>query len=111
MGDVQTKRLLRESMRGILSETVRTRWNKQGFRPPQETWFQGQLLSFAEDMFHSQSFRESGNWDASWWQNALGRLKGGESQLGWTIWQPLIGEAWKKFFVDRFSPLKGLSLV
>ena len=36
MGEIQTKRLLRESMRGILPEPIRTRWNKQGFNPPQD---------------------------------------------------------------------------
>jgi asparagine synthase (glutamine-hydrolysing) len=99
MGDAQTKRLLRESMRGILPEPVRTRWNKQGFRPPQESWFTGQLLTMAEDLLHSQSFVQSEYWDAPWWHRALQRLKRGESHLGWTIWQPFIGEAWKRHFV------------
>jgi asparagine synthase (glutamine-hydrolysing) len=101
MGEVQTKRLLRESMRGILPEVVRTRWSKQGFRPPQETWFQGPLLSMAEDLLHSRSFLESPYWDPPWWHRLLERLKSGESQLGWTLWQPFIGEAWKRHFLHR----------
>lgn len=101
MGEAQTKRLLRESMRGILPEDVRTRWNKQGFRPPQETWFQGPLLAMAEDLLHSQSFMENPYWDAPWWHRMLDRLKGGETQLGWTLWQPFIGEAWKRYFLGR----------
>jgi asparagine synthase (glutamine-hydrolysing) len=101
MGEVQTKRLLRESMRGILPEEVRTRWNKQGFRPPQESWFQGPLLALAEDLLHSRSFCESAYWDAPWWHRVLERLKRGETQLGWALWQPFIGEAWKRDFVGR----------
>jgi asparagine synthase (glutamine-hydrolysing) len=101
MGDVQTKRLLRESMRGILPEVVRTRWNKQGFRPPQQSWFQGPLLKVAEDLLHSKSFCESPYWDAPWWHKALARLKAGESALGWTLWQPFIFEAWKRHFLAR----------
>ena len=101
MGEAQTKRLLRESMRGILPEEVRTRWNKQGFRPPQESWFQGQLLVMAEDLLHSRAFIESPYWDAPWWHRVLERLKKGETQLGWTLWQPFIGEAWKRNFVGR----------
>lgn len=100
MGAAQTKRLLRESMRGILHEDVRTRWNKQGFRPPQETWFQGPLLVMAEDLLHSRSFCESPYWDAPWWHQALVRLKRGETHLGWTLWAPFIGEAWKREFVS-----------
>lgn len=103
MGEVQTKRLLRESVRGILPEEVRTRWNKQGFRPPQETWFQGPLLTMAEDLLHSQSFIGSDYWDAPWWHRVLARLKAGEMQLGWTLWQPFIGEAWKRVFVGRYG--------
>jgi asparagine synthase (glutamine-hydrolysing) len=99
MGDAQTKGLLRESMRGILPESVRARWNKQGFRPPQETWFRGRLLTIAEDLLHSRSFCESEYWDPPWWHQALERMKRGETQLGWTIWQPFIGEAWKRHFV------------
>jgi len=101
MGEVQTKRMLRESMRGILPEKVRTRWNKQGFRPPQDTWFQGPLLTITEDLLNSRSFRESDYWDARWWWRALERLRGGERHLGWAIWQPFIGEAWKRYFVGR----------
>ena len=103
MGEVQTKRLLRESMRGILPEVVRSRWNKQGFRPPQDTWFQGPLLAIAEDLLHSRSFLESPYWDAPWWHRVLERLKAGESQLGWILWQPFIGEAWKYGFVRRVN--------
>ena len=44
MGEIQTKRLLRESMRGILPEPIRTRWNKQGFNPPQDLWFQSKRM-------------------------------------------------------------------
>jgi asparagine synthase (glutamine-hydrolysing) len=101
MGEAQTKRLLREAMRGMLPEGIRTRWNKQGFRPPQETWFQGKLLTMAEDLLHSASFNQSNLWDAPWWHKALKRLRNGESQLGWVLWQPFIGEAWKRDFLAR----------
>lgn len=99
MGDTQTKRLLRESMRGVLPEAIRTRWGKQGFRPPQETWFRGGLLDMAEDLLHSTTFVQSEFWDVAWWHGVLRRLRRGESGLGWLLWQPFIGEAWKRHFV------------
>lgn len=108
MGEAQTKRLLRESMRGILPEAVRARWNKQGFRPPQDTWFQGPLLAMAEDLLHSRSFCEGAYWDAPWWHKALERMKRGESHLGWAIWQPFISEAWKREFINRIDGTKNL---
>jgi asparagine synthase (glutamine-hydrolysing) len=103
MGAVQTKRLLRESMRGVLPESVRTRWNKQGFRPPQETWFQGSLLGMAEDLLHSRSFCQSAYWDAPWWHHVLRRIKNSETQLGWVLWQPFISEAWKQNFLAQIA--------
>jgi asparagine synthase (glutamine-hydrolysing) len=103
MGDVQTKRLLRESMRGILPETIRTRWNKQGFRPPQENWFQGRLLELSADLLSSRSFRESPYWESAWWDRVMNRILKGEGHLGWSLWQPLMSELWKRDFVLRLK--------
>jgi asparagine synthase (glutamine-hydrolysing) len=101
MGEVQTKRLLRESMRGILPEAIRTRWNKQGFRPPQDLWFRSPaLLSLVRDTFHDQDFANSPYWIASWWQRALKRVEGGELGLGWTLWHPFMVEQWKRHVLE-----------
>jgi len=100
MGEAQTKRLLRESMAGILPDGIRARWNKQGFRPPQEAWFDGKLFTIAADLLHSTAFTQSAHWDAPWWDRALRRYRNGERQLAWVLWQPFIGEAWKRHFVD-----------
>jgi asparagine synthase (glutamine-hydrolysing) len=100
MGDVQTKRILRESMRGILPEAIRTRWNKQGFRPPQDLWFcSPELLTLVRETFSSRSFRDSDCWDAEWWLRALRRVESGELALGWTLWQPFIDEQWRRHFL------------
>ena len=100
MGEVQTKRLLRESMRGILPEGIRTRWNKQGFRPPQDMWFKSPaFLTLVRDTLHSESFVKSEFWLPSWWHKALDRVEHGELQLGWTIWQPFILEQWRQNFL------------
>ena len=97
MGEVQTKRLLRESMRGILPEGIRTRWNKQGFRPPQDLWFQSPaFLRLVHDTLGSRSFRESPYWISGWWQKALERVEQGQLGLGWTIWHPFILEQWRR---------------
>jgi asparagine synthase (glutamine-hydrolysing) len=102
MGDVQTKRLLRESMRGILPEGIRTRWNKRGFRPPQEQWFQSRaFLGLVRDTLESTSFRESPYWTQGWWRNSLGRLQQGQSGLAWVLWQPFVIEQWRQGFLKR----------
>ncbi|HYV98866.1 MAG TPA: asparagine synthase (glutamine-hydrolyzing) [Gemmatimonadaceae bacterium] len=101
MGEVQTKRLLRESLRGILPEGIRTRWNKQGFRPPQHLWFESpRLRALARETFSSSHFRSSAFWEPTWWTQALRRLEHGESALSGTLWSPLIIELWHRYFVE-----------
>lgn len=101
MGEVQTKRLLRESMKDILPESIRTRWNKRGFLPPQETWFKNGLLKQVENLFFDSEFERSAVWDARWWRPALKRMQDGEPRLAWTIWHPFITECWRKYFLER----------
>lgn len=104
MGEVQTKRLLRESMKGILPEGVRTRWNKQGFRPPQENWFRSApFLKVVRAVFESDRFRHSPYWLPEWWLAALRRLERGQVALNATLWAPLIIELWHEHFLE---PLK-----
>ncbi len=101
MGEIQTKRLLRESMRGILPEAIRTRWNKQGFRPPQEQWFASKpFMALVRDTLSSSSFRQSEVWIPGWWDRALDRVDNGELALGWTIWAPAMIEWWKAHFLE-----------
>jgi asparagine synthase (glutamine-hydrolysing) len=101
MGDAQTKRLLRSSMEGILPENIRTRWNKQGFLPPQEKWFADGLGKLAHDVIESEAFRQRGYWDVNWWRRVLKRLAAGEGHLAWPLWKPIITEAWQQHFVDQ----------
>lgn len=102
MGEVQTKRLLRESMKGILPEGIRTRWNKQGFRPPQDLWFQSStFMQLVTDTLGAPSFRNSSYWLPQWWGRGLDRIRKGDLSLGWGVWQPFILEQWRSHFLNR----------
>ncbi len=101
MGKAQTKRLLREAMKGVLPEPIRTRWNKQGFLPPQADWFRGGLLDLAEEIFNGVDFAQSPLWDAPWWRRAIARLRQGEDALAVQVWKPFIAELWAKYFIER----------
>lgn len=104
MGEIQTKRLLREAMRGILPEGVRTRWNKQGFRPPQELWFQSSaFLQLACDTFANVGFRQNAYWIPKWWDGALSRIQRGEGDLNPVLWQPLVIEWWREHFLKPLA--------
>ena len=101
MGDVQTKRLLRESIRGIVPDPIRERWSKQGFRPPQDAWMSDQMHDAVRDVMHSAEFANRGWWRVGWWQSALKRLRKGETHLAAPLWMPYITEMWMRHFVDR----------
>jgi len=102
MGDAQTKRLLRESLKGILPERIRTRWNKQGFRPPQDLWFASRpMIGLVRDTFSSTGFLNSTYWKPGWWRSALDRLEKGERALAWVVWQPFMIEMWREHFLSR----------
>jgi asparagine synthase (glutamine-hydrolysing) len=105
MGDAQTKRLLRESMRGILPEPIRTRWRKQGFLPPDAQWFGECLLDEAESLFASAEFDASPMWDAPWWRRAARRLRTGETSLARVLWKPFITESWRRRVLPRLASL------
>lgn len=103
MGNAETKRLLRGSMQGILPEQIRTRWNKQGFRPPQELWLSGGLKQLTRGTIESDAFRRRGYWNTKWWQSALTRFDTGQEHLAWTLWKAVIAEAWQTHFVERLK--------
>ena len=110
MGNAETKRLFRASMQGILPEKIRTRWNKQGFHPPQELWFSGALNQLARNTIESDVFRERGYWNTKWWQSVLSRFDEGQGHLAWVLWKPMISEAWQTYFVDRLKSEPRVSL-
>ncbi len=103
MGNAETKRLLRRAMAGILPEAITMRWNKQGFLPPQEIWFRGELLAAVKEAIHGRTFAERGWWNVAWWHATLARFERGESHLAWTLWKPFIAEAWMDRFVSPIS--------
>lgn len=103
MGEAQTKRLLREAMKGILPEKVRTRWNKQGFLPPQDLWFAQGLADEVERVIEGPAFAAAGCWNVAWWRSAVRRFRAGERHLGWVLWRPLMLESWRTHFLGRIA--------
>jgi asparagine synthase (glutamine-hydrolysing) len=108
MGDIRTKRLLRDAMEGVVPEVVARRWNKQGFLPPQDDWIDGRLGDTIGDLFASAAFANRGWWHVPWWRRALARFRAGERHLAQTLWKPFIAEAWLDHFV---GPVRGAEKV
>jgi asparagine synthase (glutamine-hydrolysing) len=103
MGNTETKHLLRAAMDGVLPDQINRRWNKQGFLPPQGGWFRGTLLHMLRDTLSSADFKARGYWNVSWWSKVLARFEAGEEHLAWTLWRPMIAEAWQQNFVKRIN--------
>ena len=57
------KRILRDAMKGMLPEFVRTRQLKTGFNAPMKSWFNNELREFILDEVSSNSFLASNIWN------------------------------------------------
>lgn len=58
-----TKRILRDSMKGIMPESIRNRKLKIGLGSPLKEWFNGALNQYLLDTVHSQSFLINEIWN------------------------------------------------
>lgn len=63
LGGGYTKRILRDSMKGILPETIRQRTLKIGLNAPMVEWFSGAMKECIQDEVHSDTFLQSSIWD------------------------------------------------
>jgi asparagine synthase (glutamine-hydrolysing) len=59
-----TKRILRDSMKGILTEKVRNRKSKIGLNAPWNEWMDGVLKEFLLDEVHSSRFLNTNLWNS-----------------------------------------------
>lgn len=64
LGGGYTKRILRDSMRGIMPEGILTRKLKVGMSSPMPKWFGNELKSFILDELNSDSFQKNDLWNA-----------------------------------------------
>ncbi len=108
MGGAETKRLLRGALTGLIPESIRTRWSKQGFLPPHADWLRGPLAPALRELIMSTEFADSGFWRARWWRRALDRFQRGDDALAMTLWRPFMAEAWRRHFVQRLSRMPRL---
>ena len=63
IGSGFTKRILRDALRGILPESIRTRTRKLGFPNLAEAWTSPRAHAFMREVVHSADFQQCGIWD------------------------------------------------
>ena len=96
-----TKYVLRESMKGILPEEVRSRAGKLGFPTPMDDWMrEPQVVRSIQNIFSSDSFRGRGYHDLSKVENLFQAHTDRKIDAGQTIWKIVNLELWSRIFID-----------
>jgi asparagine synthase (glutamine-hydrolysing) len=89
LGKGQSKRILRDAMRGRLPEVVRMRMDKIGFNAPLHEWLKGPLKDFFIDIVLSEAFQSHSAFDGKEVSRAvLKKLETGTLDWfgSWSLW-------------------------
>lgn len=99
--DGMTKHILRESMKGILPEKIRTRVDKIGFETPQDEWFCGKEWELIiGDILNSKSFRERDIINPKKAKDQYQKHLSGKIRISNEIWKWVNLELWFREFID-----------
>jgi asparagine synthase (glutamine-hydrolysing) len=93
----QEKHILREALRGVLPEEIRTR-RKNGLRAPYRQWWRGKLPEFATDALSARSLREKGYFQPAFVQKLLDRHRVGDGAYGYHLNAILTVQMWEDIF-------------
>ena len=95
----ETKRVLREGLRGVLPEKIRLRKDKRGFVTPGDAWLRRPLREFARETFASERFRDNGILDAARVQGTFEAFLAGKNRRGTDLWRYLSYAVWLETFI------------
>ena len=99
----QTKRIVREAMRGILPESV-LRKKKMGFNPPLPAWLNHELKPMIGDLLSRERIERRGIFKPSTVHRLLSDHFAGRRDHAIKIWGLLMLEVWYQMYID---PLPG----
>lgn len=91
VGGTYTKRIMRDALKGILPELVRTRRDKIGWNAPLHEWFLGPLRNEIESHISSHQFSQKV--EGAW--KKFKKIKNPNFNEGQNIWAILMPELWK----------------
>jgi len=95
------KRILRDSTKGLLPESIRTRRNKIGFTTPETEWFK-QLQDHFYTIFTSESFARRPYFNQGQVVGAFQQFMKGRSAVDTMVfWRILHVELWLRTFIDQ----------
>lgn len=96
----ETKWIMRQALKGVLPEKIRTRQDKIGFATPEEIWFKKDLAPQMRQVFASKKFGSRTFWDQSRVMNSFDRFLAGEPIMYQLFWRIYNLELWLRRFID-----------
>jgi asparagine synthase (glutamine-hydrolysing) len=97
-----TKYILRESMRGLLPESILKR-KKMGFPVPVGTWFRGRFRSVIDEYVLSDRTLARGLFDPGFIKNLVASHQSGAGNHAERLWSLVNLEIWLRQFIDGES--------
>jgi asparagine synthase (glutamine-hydrolysing) len=98
------KWILREAMKGILPEIVRTRKDKSGFIAPADVWFRTINKKQLQDLINSPSFKRRGIFNVPYIQKIFDEHLTAVKNHQMFLWQLINLELWFRRFFDAPHP-------
>lgn len=89
-----TKIVLRNAIRGVVPEEIRTRKDKLGFAPPEVSWLQGPLRPWITQIFASPQFKQREWTDSREVDKVWANFLAGRTGLHTSVWRWLSLEMW-----------------
>jgi asparagine synthase (glutamine-hydrolysing) len=93
------KRILRRAMRGLLPSEIIDK-PKQGFSPPDESWYRGPTMERIRGLLHDKRTLERGYFRPEAIARVLDEHESGRRNHRLLIWSLLCFEWWNRLFVD-----------
>jgi len=93
------KAILRDAMRSILPDEVINR-RKQGFTPPDSTWYKNDSLSYIEDLILGERALDRGLFERKAIKNIISDHVNGIHNHRFHIWSLMSLEWWHRLYVD-----------
>src|SRR4051812_48139252 len=98
--DGWSRAILREGLRGVLTEKVRTRRWKVGFTTPETRWLRARRAA-VQGLYRSPQFCERPYWNAPALADTSDRFCAGEVEPSQIFWRAINTEIWMRVFFDH----------
>ncbi|MCE5249482.1 asparagine synthase C-terminal domain-containing protein, partial [bacterium] len=96
----RTKYVMREALKGLVPESIRTRSDKVGFSTPEAHWYRNEMLPYIREVIGSSTTRKRGLYAVPKLMSLIDVNAAGTVNAGRAIWRALNLELWFRRFID-----------